>query len=203
MFNGRRADFDQLFGQARALWRARADVMSHSLAVELLSKATLLSLFVVILSIRSELVQFNVRELPALLLPLVIVAIAALWLRRINFQINLIALSPVRPPFAAAPLVQQISLQVTAQVERLRAFAQSAPLPRIHFHDSEAVQSIMLFAQRMSHSWLELCVALEMLVCRAHATSLVALDLLTFPLPVSFWRGNPLARAPHTTVLLC
>jgi hypothetical protein len=203
MFNGRRIDLDQLAGQARALWQAQAAQMANSRAVSLLSRATLLALFASIICTRRGLAQFHTYELPALLFPFVIVIIALAWLRRINAQVNHIALPAMTLPFHAAPLMQRLSLQVTTLVNRARAYALSAPLPRIRFDDSAAAQTIMLFAQRMSRSWLELRAALAALVTLANNAAAVRPGQIFSPLSLFTLQHAALDRSPRVLVLRC
>jgi hypothetical protein len=203
MFNGRRIDLDQLTGQARALWQAQAGQMANSRTAYLLSRATLLALFASVVCMRGELTQITARELPALLFPFVIVMTALAWLRRINLQINRIALPAVTLPFHAAPLMQRLSLQATTLANRLRELALSVPLPHIHFEDSAAVQSITVFAQRMSRSWLELRAALEALVAAAAKIAPARFDLIASPISLLAYQHVALDRSPRMLVLRC
>jgi hypothetical protein len=203
MFNGRRIDLDQLMGQAQALWQAQAGQMANSRTAYLLSRATLLALFASVVCMRSTLTQLSAGELPALIFPFVIVTTALAWLRRINLQINRIALPAVTLPFHAAPLMQRLSLQVTTLANRVRVMALSVPLPHIHFEDSAAVQSITVFAQRMSRSWLELRAALEALIAAASKIAPARFDLIASPISLLACQHVALDRSPRVLVLRC
>ena len=217
MFNGRRIDLEQLAGQARALWLAREDMVARSRMVELFSQAALLALFVVVISTANQLsqIQFQSLPLPALLptlpslaFPFAILAIALLILRRINVQVSL-QLPNVQLPFDAAPLMQRASLHISEFVARLKALGAALPLalplPLLHVHldDSEAVQSMMLFAQRMSRNWLEVRALLESLVERTYGIASVRLPLIKSSLVFTSFQAHLLARAPQVTVMRC
>jgi hypothetical protein len=210
MFNGRRLDLDQLAGQARALWQAQTGLMADSRAAYLLSRATLLSLFAAVVCTRSELAQFDVHTLPALLFPFLIVVVALAWLRRINVQINFPALARVQLPFhtRAAPLMQRLSLHVTTLVERSRSLALNVPLPLlplpvVQLKDNAAVQSIMLFAQRMSRNWLELSAMLAALLAIVDRSSRMCAGDETRARLSSNCPARTLLRTPQVTVLRC
>jgi hypothetical protein len=177
--------------------------MANSRTAYLLSRATLLALFASVVCMRAELAQITARELPALLFPFVIVTTALAWLRRINLQINRIALPALTLPFHAAPLMQRLSLQATTLANRARELALSVPLPHIHFEDSAALQSITVFAQRMSRSWLELRAALEALVAAADKIAPARFDLIASPISLLTCRHAALDRSPRVLVLRC
>ncbi len=204
VFNGRRIDLEQLASHAQALWEARDGMVARSRMSELFGHAALLSLFVVIVSAANQLaqLQFQARELPAVLLPFVIVGIALLILRRINIQIN-VRLPNVQLPFDAAPLVQRASLRITEVIARIQALVQSLPFPHAHIGQSEAIQSVLLFAQRMTHSWLELRAVLEQLIERAALAVPIHFDLASFPFHTLAHYADLLTRQPRVVVMRC
>ncbi|MCL6511357.1 MAG: hypothetical protein K6U78_11770 [Anaerolineae bacterium] len=202
MSNGRRANLDRLLGQARMSWRAQADLLSHSVLLELLSRTTLLSLLIMAFITRDRLIQFDSSELPRLLLPAVVVGLAARWLQRAGLQVSPSAWVPTALSLEAGSLWQRLSLQLTTHLDRLHAITRSL-LPRFHLEDSAAVQSITAFVQRMSRGWLELCAALELIMQRTGVGRLSVVAASTSSSPPVHSRGNPLAHILQTTVLLC
>jgi|GEM_PF-6683876 len=219
MFNGRRIDLEQLAGQARALWQAREDRVVRSHVVELFSHAAWLSLFVVLVSTANQLTQLQVRPwralmpallatLPSLSFPFAILAITVAILHRIRLQAGW-QLPNVQLPFNAAPLMQRVSLYLTEFATRLKALGAglslALPLPTLHIQldDSDVVQSVMLFAQRMSRNWLEVCAILQVLIERTYSITVTHLSLTGSALVLTGLQAHLLARVPHVTVLRC
>jgi hypothetical protein len=202
MSNGRRANLDRLLGQARMSWRAQADSLSHSVLLELLSRTTLLSLLIMAFITRDRLIQFDSSELPRLLLPAIVVGLAARWLQHARLQVSPSAWVPTALSLEAVSLWQRLSLQLTTHLDRLHAIARSL-LPRFHLEDSAAVQSITAFVQRMSRGWLELCAALELIMQRTGVGHLPAVAARTSPGSHTHSPGNLLAHILQTTILLC
>ncbi len=204
MFNGRRIDLEQLVSKAHALWEARNGMEARSRMSELFGHAALLSLFVVIVSAANQLgqLQFQARELPFVLLPFAIVGIALLILRRINIQIN-VQLPSMQLPFDAAPFMQRASLRTTEVIARIEALVQSLPLPHAQIEQSEAIQSVLLFAQRMTRSWLELRAALEDLIEHANLAAPIRFDLDSFPFHTLAHHADLLTRQPRVVVMRC
>lgn len=202
MINGRRADLDQLLGQARVLWQARTTGMASSRMSYVLSRLTLLALFASVVSTRSELPTLTLHEVPSIVFPFVIVIVVGAWLRWINVQVAFSDLPSVRLPFHAAPMLRRASLHVTALLSRARALA-ATPLPHIGFEGSEAVRIITLFAQRMSRSWLELRAALEALIQLATGAVHSAGAWIAYRMPTAACRFASLDRSPRVTVLRC
>ena len=215
MFNGRRIDLEQLAGQARALWLAREDRVARSRVAELFSQAAMLALFVVLISTANQLSQIHIQSLPAILptlpslgFPFAILAITLTILRRIKMQVSL-QLPNVQLPFDAAPLMQRASLHVSEIIARMKAMGAALPLalplPLLHVHldDNAAVQSVMLFAQRMSRNWLEVRTLLASLVERTYGIASVRQPLIKSSLVFTSFQAHLLARAPHVTVMRC
>ncbi len=204
VFNGRRIDLEQLASHAQALWEARDGMVARCRMSELFGHAALMSLFVVIVSAANQLaqLQFQARELPAVLLPFVIVGIALLILRSINIQIN-VQLPNMQLPFDAAPFMQRASLRITEVIARIQALVQSLPLPHAYIRQSEAIQSVLLFAQRMTRSWLELRATLEQLIERADLAVPIRFDLASFPFHTLSHYADLLTRQPRVVVMRC
>jgi hypothetical protein len=203
LFNGRRIDLDALASQAQEMWRTRAGVVPRSATLEWLSRAVLLALFAVVIITFDELAQFQWRELPAVLLPFAVIALAGYWLRRMNVHITLTHVPQVTLPFEAAPLLQRLHLNVTAWLARAQAMLMALPLPHLHLNEHEAVQTIMLFAQRMSRNWLELRTFIESAIKCAFAFAEAGMDWIASPFQ-SLLRANAgMTRAPQVIALRC
>jgi hypothetical protein len=203
LFNGRRIDLDALASQARELWHTRASLVPRSATLEWLSRAVILALFTVTIIAHDALSRFRWHELPAVLLPFAVVMLAGYWLRRMNVHITLTHMPQVALPFEAAPLLHRLHLNATAWLSRMQALLMALPLPHLYLDEREAVQSIMLFAQRMSHNWLELRAFIEAALERAFAIAEAVVDWIASPLQPLLRAIAGLTRAPQVIALRC
>lgn len=203
LFNGRRIDLDALASQAQSLWRTRAIHGSCNASLEWLSRAVLLALFSVIIVTHDALMQFNWRALPSALLPFAVVALAGLWLRRMNAHITRTHLPHVTLPFEAAPLLHRLQLNVTAWLARAQALLMILPLPQFHLNEQKAVQTVMLLAQRMSHDWLTLRAIVEAALERIFTSLQAGCDWISFPLQALIRTSTAMTRAPRVIALRC
>ena len=196
-------DLDGLASQAHALWRTRAILVPRSAAIEWLSRAVLLALFAVVVIARDALMQFHWRELPAVLLPFTVVALAGWWLRRMNMHITFTHMPQVRLPFEAAPALQRLQLNSTLWLARMKAMGLALLLPHIQFDQHEALQTILLFAQRMSHHWLELRAMIEAAIQRSFTFTQAGFDWIASPLQSLLRTTDNMTRAPQVIALRC
>ncbi len=203
MFTGRRIDLDGLASQAHALWRTRASHVPRSAAIEWLSRAVLLALFAVVIVARDALMQFRWSELPAVLLPFAVVAMAGWWLRRMNMHITFTHLPQVRLPFEAAPALQRLQLDLTLWLARMKAMGMALLLPHVQFDQHETLQTILLFAQRMSHHWLELRAFIESAIEVGFTIIHAGCVWITSPLHALLRAAENLTRAPQVIALRC
>jgi hypothetical protein len=203
LFNGRRVDLDALASQARAMWQTRAGVVPRSAALEWLSRAVLLALFSAIIIARNELAHFQWRELPAVLLPFAVVALAGYWLRRMNVHITLTHVPQVALPFEAAPLLQRLHLNATAWLARAQAVVMGLPLLHIHLRRHQTAQTLLLVAQRMSRNWLELRAFIEAAFEHAFAFAAVGIDWIASPFQSVLRAIAGMTRAPQVIALRC
>lgn len=185
------------------MWRARAGLMPRSASIEWLSRALLLVLFAVVIITRNELMHFQWHELPALLPPFGIVALAALWLRRMKAHVTFTHLHQVNLPFEAAPLLRRLQLDVTAWLARAKAVLMALPLPHIHLDQHATEQTIMLIAQRLSRNWLELRALIEAAIERVFTFVKAGCDWITSPLHALLRASEGMTRAPQFIVLRC
>jgi len=203
LFTGRRIDLDALASQAHEMWRTRASLVPRSASLEWLSRAVLLALFAVVVIARDALMQFHWRELPAVLLPFIVVAIAGWWLRRMKVHISFTHMHQVKLPFEAAPALQRLQLYSTLWLERMRAMLRMALLPHVHFDQHEAVQMVMLLAQRMSHHWLELRAMIEAAIQLSFTFTQAGFDWVTSSLQTLLRTTEGMTRAPQVIALRC
>ncbi len=204
MFTGRRVDLEQLASQARALWEAREGLVARSQVTEFFSHAALLTLFAAVVSAADQLTQFHLRALPSTLLPFAVIGIALLILRRIKVQVNVqLPHVCVQLPFDTAPFMQRMSLQLTGVVERVHALSTTLPLPHLHLHQSEAAQSVLLFAQRVTNNLLELRAVLGMLIERVYKHASTYVDLTSSPFQSPIDHPDQLTRQLKIIVLRC
>jgi hypothetical protein len=207
LFNGRRIHLDALASQAQAMWRTRAGLVPHSASIEWLSRALLLALFAVVIISRDVVMNFQWRELPAALLPFAVIALAGGWLRRMKGHIITAHMSaPVLKgalPFEAAPLLRRMQLDVTAWLARWKATLMLLPIPHIHLDEHEAVQTLMLFAQRMSRNWLELRALIEAAIERIFMFVTASCDWIISPLQALLRTCAGMSRTPRVIVLRC
>lgn len=201
MFNGRRIDLDALASQAQEILRTRAGLVPHNAALEWLSRALVLTLFSVVIVAHESLLQWSWRALPAALLPFAVIALAGLWLRRMNVHLAFTHIPQVALPFHAAPLLHRLRLHLTTWPARAQALLMS--LPHIHFDQHEAMQSIMLFAQRMVHNWLELRALIEAALERVVASTQAGVDWIACPLQALLRAGAGMTRVPQVIALRC
>lgn len=201
LFNGRRLDLDALAGQAQALWRIRAHHLPRSASIEWLWRAVLLALFSVIIVARDALMQFNWHALPAVLLPFVVLSLAGLCLRRMSAHFTLSHLPKVALPFQAAPMLRQLQLNITAWLSRVQAMLLSQPHVRLDKH--HAVQVLMLFAQRVSHNWLELRAWVEAALESVVAFAQAGVEWITSPFQSVLRAIAGMKRVPQVIALRC
>jgi hypothetical protein len=192
-----------LASQAHALWRTRASLVPRNAAIEWLSRAVLLALFAVVIIARDALMQFRWNELPAVLLPFAVVAMAGWWLRRMNVQITFTHMPQVRLPFEAAPALQRLQLDLTLWLARMKAVGMALLLPHVQFDQHEALQTILLFAQRMSHHWLGLRAMIEAAIEVIFTFIQAGCVWITSPLQVLLRTTENLTRAPQVIALRC
>jgi hypothetical protein len=207
LFNGRRIHLDALASQAQAMWRTRAGLVPHSASIEWLSRALLLALFAVVIISRDVVMNFQWRELPAALLPFAVIALAGGWLRRMKGHIITAHMSaPMLKgalPFEAAPLLRRMQLDVTAWLARWKATLMLLPIPHIHLDEHEAVQTLMLFAQRMSRNWLELRAFIEAAFENAFAFADAGIDWVASPFQSVLRAIAGMTRVPQVIALRC
>lgn len=192
-----------LASQAHALWRTRASLVPRNAALEWLSRAVLLALFAVVIIARDALLQFRWNELPAVLLPFAVVAMAGWWLRRMNVQITFTHMPQVKLPFEAAPALQRLQLDLTLWLARMKAMGMALLLPHVLSDQHDAMQTILLFAQRMSHHWLELRAMIEAGIDMVIAFTQVGCAWISSPLQVLLRTAENLTRAPQVFALRC
>jgi membrane-associated HD superfamily phosphohydrolase len=204
VFTGRRIDLEQLASQARALWEAREGLAARSQMTELFSHAVLLTLFAAIVSAVDQMTQFHLRALPSTVLPFAVIAIALLILRRIKFQVNVqLPHVCVQLPFDTAPFLQRMSLQLTGIVERVNTLITTLPLPHLHLDQSEAAQSVLLFAQRVTANLLELRAVLATLIERVYKRASIQVDVTSSSLQCPPDYPDQLTRQLKVVVLRC
>ncbi len=201
MFNGRRIDLDALASQAQELLRTRAGLVPHSAALEWLSRALVLALFSVVIVAHESLLQWSWHALPAALLPFGVVALAGWWLRRMNVHVAFTHMPQVSLPFHAAPLLHRLHLNLSAWPARAQALLLS--LPHIHLNQHDAMQTLMLFAQRMSHNWQELRALIEAAFERTFAFAEAGVDWIACPVQALYRADAGMIRAPQVIALRC
>ena len=100
-------------------------------------------------------------------------------------------------------MLQRLQLNVTAWLTRAQAMLLSLPLPHIHLDEHEARQTILLFAQRMSHNWLELRAWIEAALETVVAFTQAGIDWIASPLQSLQRIFAGMTRAPLVIALRC
>lgn len=181
--------------------RTRAGLVPHSAALEWLSRALVLALFSVVIVAHELLLQWSWHALPAALLPFAVIALAGWWLRRMNGHLAFTHIPQVSLPFHAAPLLHRLHLSITAWPARAQAVLLS--FPHIHIDQHEAMQALMLFAQRMSRNWIELRTLIEAALECVVSSAQAGVDWIACPLQALMRAVAGMTRAPQVIALRC